>query len=125
MKISEVARQAGIEPHTLRFYEREGLLDERFFTRQANNYRDYTAAAVERIQMIQLGQSAGFTLNEIRELLAAWEAGRLTPDEEARYLRHKLAEIEHRLADLAQMRQYLQQKLTHYETPGEERGARS
>ena len=42
MKVQELAEKSGLTAHTIRFYEKEGLLDSRHVRRDANNYRNYT-----------------------------------------------------------------------------------
>ena len=67
MRISEAARRAGVSVHTLRFYERKGLLPRT--ARSASNYRDYSPAAVEWLAVIRAARRIGFTLAEVRALL--------------------------------------------------------
>jgi MerR family transcriptional regulator, copper efflux regulator len=111
MLISELAQRAGVPIHTLRFYEREGLIDERFFKRGENGYRYYAPEAVERIAMIRHGQSAGYSIAEVRHLLAAWDSGELTSAAQVVYLEDKLTEITDRIAELEQIKSYLSAKL--------------
>lgn len=111
MRIRELADKTGLASHTIRFYEKERLLDERFISRGENNYRDYSAEAVERVMMIKRGQSAGFTLAEIRELMALWDEGRLTPAEQIHYITHKIDDLTRRIADLERVRHDLRAKL--------------
>ena len=111
MLIRELADKTDVAPHTIRFYEREGLIDERFFERGENNYRYYAQAAVERIMMIKHAQAAGFTLAEIRTLLEEWDAGKLTSREQVNYIQQKVTEITEKIAELEQIRKYLLSKL--------------
>ena len=60
MKVSELAKTAGVNPQTVRYYEREGLLDEP--ARNAAGYRDYDASAVRRLRFILEAKAIGFTL---------------------------------------------------------------
>lgn len=115
MLIRELAARTGLAPHTIRFYEKEGLLDERCIVRAGNNYRHYNEAAVERVLMVKHGQSVGFTLAEIRELLDAWDAGRLTLAEQHARITCKLAEVEEKLARLHDLRGYLAAKQARLE----------
>ncbi|CAM4282684.1 MAG: MerR family DNA-binding transcriptional regulator [Paenibacillus macerans] len=48
MRIQELADKMGLTIHTIRFYEKEGLLDARHVRRESNNYRNYSEEAVER-----------------------------------------------------------------------------
>ena len=68
MKIGELAQRAGIPPSTIRYYEKEGLLPKA--QRGANGYRVYHANALERLDLIQLGQKLGFSLETIRRVAA-------------------------------------------------------
>jgi MerR family copper efflux transcriptional regulator len=64
MKISELARKAGVPTSTIRFYEEQGLLEPA--KRGPNNYRHYTDSALRQLQMVRVSQSLGFTLETIR-----------------------------------------------------------
>jgi len=68
MKIGELAQRSGIPASTIRYYEREGLLPKA--QRGANGYRVYQEGALERLEMIQLGQNLGFPLEAIRSVMA-------------------------------------------------------
>jgi DNA-binding transcriptional MerR regulator len=115
--IKELAQKTGLMPHTIRYYEREGLLAKRFIRRGANSYRHYTDAAVERIAMIQALQTAGFTLAEAKDLLERWDAGLLTPTEGPVYLQKKVdeivARIDQKIAELEQTKAALRKLAAH------------
>ncbi len=68
MAIGVVARRAGVGIDTVRYYEREGLLPAP--RRRSSGYRDYDEAAVKRLRFIRRAKELGFSLAEIRELLA-------------------------------------------------------
>jgi DNA-binding transcriptional MerR regulator len=67
LSIGQVARRAGVGVETIRFYEREGLLEEP--PRRASGYRQYSEQVVKRIHFIKRAQKLGFPLKEITELL--------------------------------------------------------
>ncbi len=69
MKIGEVSDITGLAPSAIRFYEQSGLLPEA--ERGSNGYRSYTQAAVTRLQLIQVAQNLGFTLDTLRSLFGA------------------------------------------------------
>ena len=73
MLIGELAERAHVNAQTVRFYERRGLIAEP--TRTHGGYRDYTSAAVARIQFIRSAQAAGLTLKDIREVLQIRDSG--------------------------------------------------
>jgi DNA-binding transcriptional MerR regulator len=64
MKIGELAERTGIPASTIRYYEKEGLLPKA--QRGTNGYRVYQDGALERLDLIQLGQNLGFSLDAIR-----------------------------------------------------------
>lgn len=66
MDISEVVKQTGLPPSTLRFYEEKGLIKS--VGRQGQR-RLFDAKVLERLSVIALGRSAGFSLAEIHSML--------------------------------------------------------
>ena len=68
MDIAEVARQSGIPASTLRFYEEKGLIAS---TGRRGLRRTFNPNILERLALIALGQSAGFTLQEISLMFTA------------------------------------------------------
>lgn len=68
MKIGELAAQAGCDVQTVRFYEREGLLDAP--EREASGYRRYAPRHLQRLQFIRHCRSLDIPLSEVRELIA-------------------------------------------------------
>jgi Hg(II)-responsive transcriptional regulator len=105
MRIGELAKRAGVNIQTVRYYERRGLLHDP--RRRADGYREYTEATLERLRFIKRAQELGFTLSEIGELLAL----RLNPGTTAAALKaratEKITEIEGKLRDLERIRHAL------------------
>ncbi len=66
MTISQVARQAGLRPSTLRYYEEIGLLP---VARRRSGQRRYDSSILQRLAVIHTAQQAGFTLAEIAILV--------------------------------------------------------
>jgi len=67
MHIGELAREAGVNVQTIRFYEREALLPKP--ARNASGYRSYDSKDVERVTFIKRNQELGFSLTEIKQLI--------------------------------------------------------
>ncbi|GLQ30386.1 MerR family transcriptional regulator [Litoribrevibacter albus] len=67
MKIGELSKITGLASSRIRFYESIGLLQ--VVKRQANGYRDYPPEAITVLNLIDVAQQAGFTLDELRALL--------------------------------------------------------
>jgi DNA-binding transcriptional MerR regulator len=109
MKIGELAKHTGIPASAIRYYEREGLLPKA--QRGANGYRVYDECAPERLELIQLGQSLGFSLDTIRALAA------LQGDAQKDGL---LAKLEARLQEVDRMSAILDaQRLSLLKTKGQ------
>ncbi len=105
MKIGEVARAAGVNVQTVRYYERRGLLEEP--PRTDAGYRSYEPQVVERIRFIQRAQNLGFTLSEIEELLdLRVEDPHQCSAVEARTGR-KLEEVQRKIGELRRMEEVL------------------
>jgi MerR family transcriptional regulator, copper efflux regulator len=111
MLIHELAECTGLTIDTIRFYEKQGLLDETHFERAPNGYRHYTEAGVQRLVLIKLGQAAGFTLSEMRQAIHAWETDQLSMREKEGYMLRKLEEIEAKISALNDMKHYITCKI--------------
>lgn len=68
MNIGTAARQSGLPPKTIRYYEDIGLLTA---DRAANGYRDYSNEDVHRLRFVQRSRSLGFSVEECRQLLSS------------------------------------------------------
>lgn len=112
MRISELAKQSGFSIDTIRFYEKQGLLDDTHFERLPNNYRRYNDAALDRLTLIRWAKLLGFTLSEIRTTIGDWEVETLTLAQKEAIFCQKLAEIDAHIARLGLMKAYLFEKLT-------------
>ncbi|NKJ01672.1 helix-turn-helix domain-containing protein [Novosphingobium sp. SG707] len=64
--IAELARRSGVPASTLRFYEEKGLIES---LGRRGLRRTFDADVVERLSLIALGRSAGFSLDEIADML--------------------------------------------------------
>ena len=102
MTIGQVAREAGVGVETLRFYEREGLLEEP--GRRPSGYRQYDPAVLGRLRFIQRAKGLGFALKEIKDLLRLHADADATRADVKRRAREKVADIEAKIADLQRMR---------------------
>lgn len=111
MKISELATKTGLSIDTIRFYEKKGLLNDQHVQRQANAYRVYTDAAVERLRLIQQAKRLGFTLAEIGSEIDAWQSNHLSQAHKIARLCDKMTLIDDHIQDLVHIKAYLQEKI--------------
>jgi Hg(II)-responsive transcriptional regulator len=107
LSIGQVARRAGVGVETIRFYEREGLLEQP--PRRASGYRQYPEQVVKRLHFIKRAQQLGFSLKEITELLLLRVDAQRSCDEVQQHTEAKLAEVERKMIELQRMRQALLQ----------------
>lgn len=105
MRIGELARRAGVNIQTVRYYERRGLLHDP--RRRSAGYREYTDATLERLRFIKRAKELGFTLSEIGELLALRLDPGTTAAEVKGRAKEKIVEIEGKLRDLERIRHAL------------------
>lgn len=105
LTIGKVARLAGVGIETIRFYEREGLLEPP--ARRPSGYREYPAQAADRLRFIRHAKELGFSLREIQELLALRLDPRTTCADVRRRARAKLADVEARILALQRIKRAL------------------
>ncbi len=107
LTIGAVAKRIGVAIDTIRYYEREGLLPEP--ERRASGYRHYAEGTISQLRFIRRAKGLGFTLEEIRELLA------LSADRQhgvvtvKRRAQERLMTIDRRILELQRVRDGLAQ----------------
>ena len=105
LTIGKVARGAGVNVETVRYYERRGLI-ERPSTRRGA-YRVYPSETVGRIRSIKRAQRLGFSLDEIKELLVMRSDARARCGDVRLQAERKMAEIEEKIKALRAVRKSL------------------
>jgi MerR family copper efflux transcriptional regulator len=105
MTIGQVAKGADVGIETVRFYEREGLIEKP--PRRESGYRAYPADTVDRVRFIKRAKELGFSLKEIKELMAL----RIAPDTACGQIKKraeaKIEDIEDKISSLQRMSQVL------------------
>ena len=105
LSIGELAERASVGVETVRFYEREGRLEEP--ARRPSGYRQYDDEVVARLRFIKQAKELGFTLKEIKELLFL----RLEPTSSCADVKSraeaKIADIEAKIRTLERMKKAL------------------
>jgi DNA-binding transcriptional MerR regulator len=104
--VKEVAERVGLPSRTVRYYDRIGLV--RADERSAAGYRLYSAEELGRLRFVARAKRLGFSLDEIRGLIAAAERGcAATVPELERLLDEKVRQIEVKIAELTAFRDRL------------------
>ena len=91
LSISEVAREVGLRPSAIRYYEQIGILPS---VQRTSGQRRYDTASLHRLAVIQCARRTGFTLREIRELFFGFASGTRAPARWRKLSQRKLAELE-------------------------------
>lgn len=100
--IGVVAKRVGVAIDTIRYYEREGLLPEP--ERRASGYRSYGQGTIAQLRFIRRAKHLGFTLEEIRELLALSADSQRGVKAVKKRAQQRLAAIEQRIVELQRVR---------------------
>jgi len=106
-RIGELAKLAGVTPDTVRYYEKQHMMDHE--VRTQGGFRLYTDQDLQRLKFIRHARQLGFTLESIRELLSI----RVDPEhhtcqESKSIVQARLSEVEERIEELQTMRRSLQ-----------------
>ncbi len=105
LAISELAKRSQVNLQTIRYYEREGLLPKP--RRLPSGYRIFSSEDVRRVRFIKQAQELGFSLKEIKELLALRVHPGTTSSEVRRRTASKIADIDEKLRTLTAMKKAL------------------
>lgn len=105
MLINELSKRTGITAHTIRFYEKSGLIKGRRDENvSSNNYFHYDEEIVNRLAFIRDAKSVGFTINEISQLIDAWYSDTYTQEQKLTLLDERLAQIDQKINELKGMK---------------------
>jgi Cu(I)-responsive transcriptional regulator len=106
LTIGKVAKGAGLGIETVRFYEREGLIEPP--ARTESNYRIYPKQDIVRLRFIKRAKNLGFALSEIRELLSFRHDPLASKEDVKRQVGVKIEEITQKINDLTRIKQTLE-----------------
>jgi DNA-binding transcriptional MerR regulator len=73
LRIGEIAKEVGVSPDTLRYYERMGLLPQ--IKRSNGGYRQYPGSTVQHVRLIRNALQFGFSLKQVAGFVRARESG--------------------------------------------------
>jgi MerR family copper efflux transcriptional regulator len=110
MLINELAKKTGISTHTIRFYEKSGLIEgKQDASIKSNNYFHYDEITVEKLEFIKDAKSVGFTIKEIGQIIDAWYNQRYTKAQKLEILDEKLISLEQKMKEVKDMKNQLLQ----------------
>lgn len=115
MQVGEIAELTGASIRSIRYYEQAGLIRA---ARRDNGYRDFDAAAVDRVRVIRELLETGFTIEEIASLASclqeACKSARCCSQTVSLY-RHKLEKIERQVDTLTRLRERIEERIATLE----------
>ena len=105
INVSDIAKQSGVSPDAVRYYEKEGLLPPA--PRSPSGYRQYDESTAGRIRFIKGAQEMGLKLAEIGELLEIQDRGACPCGHTKTLVERRIAEIDAELKRLSLLRREL------------------
>ena len=105
MNISQLAKTVEVSTDTVRYYEKQGLINAP--QRQTNGYRSYTEAHVALVRFVRGAQALGFSLAEIRTILPQVAQGTFGRTEIEQQLKTKIAQIDAHMVQLKTLKKEL------------------
>ena len=110
--ISEAARATGVSVHTLRYYERTGLLDR--VERGTNGHRRYSEEDVQRVRLLTMLRATGMPIRRIREYADLFRAGDSTHAQRLALLEAHREAVRTRVAETERNLELIDRKIDHY-----------
>lgn len=111
LTIGSLAKAAGVNVETIRYYQRIGLIDEP--TKPQHGFRTYPAVTLQRVKFIKRAQQLGFSLQEIDELLELGSGSSENTCSDVRVrAEQKVLQINQQIQDLEGLRRSLNQLIT-------------
>lgn len=112
MKIGELARRSGLSAHTIRYYERIGLLP--YADRNVSGQRDYDASMLNRIGFLDRLKTTGMPIREMLQFASLMEPGANTQAERRKLLEHHRERVRAHLGELQACLLVLDTKIAGY-----------
>ena len=108
MTIGEIARLVHLRPSAIRYYESVGLLPE---PKRISGRRSYDQPVLQSLRLIQMAQSMGFTIAEIRALLTSFPPETPPAERWQTFSQRKLAQIDAVIQQAVEQKSRLEQTL--------------
>jgi MerR family Zn(II)-responsive transcriptional regulator of zntA len=110
MLINELSKKTGISTHTIRFYEKSGLIEgKQDVSVKSNNYYHYDEVTIEKLEFISEAKSVGFTIKQIGQMIDAWYNQKYTKEQKLEILDDKLISLEQKMMEIKGMKKQLLQ----------------
>jgi DNA-binding transcriptional MerR regulator len=113
LAIADAARVSGVSAHTLRYYERVGLIDG--VSRAGSGHRRYTDSDLRWIEVLQKLRATGMPIRHVQRYAELVRAGDGNEAERLALLRQHRAEVRGRLAEVRRHLAFIERKIANYE----------
>ena len=108
MLINELSKKTGLSTHTIRFYEKSGLIEgKQNEAIKSNNYFHYDEVTVEKLEFISDAKSVGFTIREIGQMIDAWHNQKYNKEQKLEILDDKLISLEQKMKEIKEMKKQI------------------
>lgn len=107
MQIGELSKKSGFTRDTIRFYEKNGLIELDKGSRFENNYKDYSDKVLKRLEVIRRIKDFGFTLVEIKVMMELYEMGDLQQERGRKYIEKKIVRVDKKIEELTNIKKTL------------------
>lgn len=111
--LQEVVQRSGLSEHTLRYYERIGLLDH-VKRDNSSGHRRYTAEDVQNIEMLACLRTTGMSIDAMRTYFALLKDGKAAADQQLALFEAQKQALEHELAQKQEHLRYLEHKVAFW-----------
>lgn len=107
MLIGELSAKTGLSRDTIRFYEKEGLIEAGKQENPYNNYKEYDSESIKRLETIRRIKGFGFTLNEVKDLLTMIDNKQASCKNVAVKVNEKAIMIEQKIKELQKLKKLI------------------
>src|SRR5581483_11427663 len=101
VNIGEAAQASGISAKMVRYYEAIGLIQPP--KRRPSGYRQYELPDIYRLRLIRIARDSGFSLTDIRDILALWDDRKRSDAETKKLALAKVGQLKHRVEQIEEM----------------------
>jgi DNA-binding transcriptional MerR regulator len=112
--IAEAAQRSGLSAHTLRFYDKEGLLP--YVDRTSSGIRSFKESDFEWLHIINCLKDTGMPIKKIREFIDLCMHGDDTLEQRLEFLRNHKLNVEQQMKELKMHMKTINHKISYYET---------
>jgi len=113
MKVIDIARAAGVNPDTVRFYTREGLLNPG--RNPDNNYQQFDTEDLRRLRFARKARQLGFSLTEVKSILNQADDHHSPCPLVRRVFEQRLEQVDREIRELNQLRERMQSALSAWQ----------